>query len=224
MKSMAQVSKLIPRAHLEKAKGNSLQNYQYCTKQGDFYEKGNRPVTQKEKGEAEKNRHHESIEAAKQGRFEDIPADLRLRYYGTYQRIQKDYMTKPDPLGGTCGLWIYGDTGTGKSHAVITQYPDRYMKPLNKWWDGYQQEPIVHLDELAPSHAPWIAPYLKKWADKWPFDAEVKGGALQLRPQKIIVTSNYKLEEMGFPEADLSALKRRFVCVEKFREQEILLL
>jgi hypothetical protein len=132
-------------------------------------------------------------------------------------------MKKPDAIDSTCGLWVYGDPGSGKSHAVITQHPDRYIKPLNKWWDGYQGEDVVHMDELEPSHAPWIAPYLKKWADKWPFDAEVKGGAMQLRPKLIVVTSNYCMEDMGFDDISLKALQRRYVQVKKIREQDIII-
>lgn len=93
---------------------------------------------------------------------------------------------------------------------------------MNKWWDGYQNEDVVHLDEIDESHVCWIPAYLKKWADKWPFDAEVKGGAICIRPKLIVITSNYSLEEIGFKEKDLPALRRRFRVVEKFRDQDIL--
>jgi len=148
---------------------------------------------------------------------------MLVRYYGTWKRIAKDYMVKPTELEGCCGLWIHGLTGTGKSHSVIKTYPNRYIKPLNKWWDGYQGEEVIHLDELGSEHGTWIAPYLKKWADKWPFDAEVKGGAMTLRPKKVIVTSNYTIDEIGFHANDIEAIKRRFVVVEKFRDQEIII-
>lgn len=131
-------------------------------------------------------------------------------------------MKKPEPLSTVCGLWIYGDTGTGKTHSVVMQHPDRYIKPLNKWWDGYQGEDVVHLDEVAPDHAKWMAPFLKKWADRWPFDAETKGSAIQIRPRLVVVTSNYSLLEMGFQENDLPALQRRFREVRKFRDQDII--
>jgi len=158
---------------------------------------------------------------AQEGRLEEIDADHFVQYYSTLNRIMKDSMKKPEPCSTVTGLWIHGSTGTGKTHSVVTQHPDRYIKPLNKWWDGYQGEDVVHIDEISPEHTKWIAPYLKKWADKWPFDAEVKGGAKQLRPKLIVVTSNYTLEEMGFNENDYPALQRRFRQVQKFRDQEI---
>jgi hypothetical protein len=215
------VTKLIPGAHLEIAKGSAKQNIQYCTKTDpNPFTLGTPP---KSKGDGNKIRWDEAKQAAQEGRFEDIPAELQWRFYRTMKEMAKDNMEKPEPLDSVCGIWIYGKTGTGKTHSVVTQHPDRYIKPINKWWDGYQNEEVIHIDELSPEHSKWIAPYLKKWADKWPFDAEVKGGSLQLRPKKIIVTSNYSMDEMDFNHADFPALARRFKQIEKTREQDIII-
>ena len=221
-KRLPAVKKILPGAHWEIAKGDTEQNVAYCSKDGDFTEHGERPKTRKQVGQSNADRYQDAVSKAKAGLLEEIDGELLTKYYRTYQQMKKDYMAKPDPLSGTCGLWIYGPTGTGKTHSVCMQHPDRYIKPLNKWWDGYQNEDVVHLDEIAPSHAAWIAPYLKKWADKWPFDAEMKGSAAQLRPKKIVVTSNYSIDEMGFAWEDLDAIKRRYVEIRKDnREQEI---
>lgn len=192
----------------------------YAQKDGDSVTLGSPPPTQ---GIGNKIRWDLARQAAKENRIDDVPDEIFIKHYTTLRRIAKDYMTKPDELDGYCGLWIYGVSGAGKTHAVARAYPDRYIKPLNKWWDGYQDEDVVHLDELAPSHVSWITPYLKKWADKWPFDAEVKGSALQLRPSRVIVTSNYSIDQMGFDYMDLPAIKNRFTEVEKVREQNIIL-
>ena len=218
---MKAVSLLFPGAHLEKAKGNSKQNIEYCTKEdSDAFTIGTPP---KSKGSGNKIRWDEAKKAACEGRFDDVPPELQWRFYSTMKQMAKDHMKKPEPLAGVCGLWIHGAPGTGKTHAVVTTYPDRYIKPINKWWDGYQQEEIIHIDELCPDHTSWITPYLKKWADKWPFDAEVKGGSLQIRPKRIIITSNYSIDQMGFNMVDLQAIKRRFHEIEKTRDQNIII-
>nr|UOF80454.1 rep protein [Cressdnaviricota sp.] len=221
-KSFSTVVDLLPfGSHVSKAVRPAHEAADYCRKDGDYFEAGPRPV--KNAGaRATAEKWSVAKAAAKRGALDEIDDDLFIKYYSTFKRIQKDYMAKPEPLGTCCGLWIYGSTGSGKTHSVVTQHPDRYIKPLNKWWDGYQGEDVVHLDELAPSHTSWIAPYLKKWADKWPFDAEVKGGAMQLRPKLIVVTSNYTMSEMGFCDADYPALARRFRQVQKFRDQDII--
>jgi len=220
-KRLAGCKKLHSTAHWEIAIGSTEQNLTYCGKE-NITELGIKPLSKVEQGEREKQRWKTVKELAQQGRLDEIEEGVYVQYYSTLKRIARDHMAKPEALTGCCGLWIYGEPGTGKSHSVITQHPDRYIKPNNKWWDGYQNEEVVHLDELEPSHAGWITPYLKKWADKWPFDAEVKGGALQIRPKLVVVTSNYCLEEMGFDSVSLAAVQRRFVQVKKLKDQDII--
>lgn len=107
--------------------------------------------------------------------------------------------------------WYYGPTGTGKSRTAFDQAVPVYAKMQNKWWDGYQGEKIVVLDEFGKDHV-CLGNHLKKWADPWtPFVAEAKGGALTPDYDIFIVTSNYSLEELfGSDEAILGPLRRRF--------------
>lgn len=214
------VSKMFPRVRLERMGGNISQNVVYCSKAGQLIEWGERPL---DKGTKEKIRWKEVWEAMKRGDMEAIPEDVRIRYYNTAKTIAKDYMKKPEMLDACCGTWLWGEPGSGKSYAVCSSYPGRYIKAINKWWDGYQGEDVVHLDEVDPSHSTWIASFLKKWADRYPFDAEIKGGALQLRPKRVIVTSNYRIDDMGFDPITTAAVKRRFIEINKIINQNIIL-
>lgn len=120
------VRDLLPRCHIELGRGAAYQAAGYCKKDGDFVEFGVRPVPRGVAGGAATCMKWEiTLSAAKEGRLEDIAADMMIKHYATLKRIGKDYMKKPDPLQTVCGLWIHGATGTGKSHAVITQHPTR---------------------------------------------------------------------------------------------------
>ena len=95
--------------------------------------------------------------------------------------------------------FLWGKTGTGKTRrafelAANNSPPTCYCKdPNNKWWDGYQGEEIVVIEEWEPKNE-CTASKLKIWADRYPFAGEIKGGTLQkIRPRKIIVTSNYTI-------------------------------
>jgi len=229
------------------ARGSAQQNRDYCTKEGNFVETGSLPKTKETIGEEERKRWKAAYTAAKSGNFEEIPEDILIRYYGSLRRIEKDHLKPKRPLLETCGIWLYGEPGVGKSHAVFkgttlgspeetgslrqnTVRPgeevlriDLYDKGLNKWWDGYQNQKFVLVDDISLNHD-FLGYFLKRWADKWPFIAEVKGGSIWIRPNLVIVTSNYKIEDIWKDDLPLqAALNRRFKFIEVTRENRSLL-
>ena len=126
-------------------------------------------------------------------------------------------MVRPEDIGpdqGKIGLWYYGTTGCGKTFAATTEYPDSYRKCANnKWWDGYQDETSVLIDDLDKSHH-YMGFHLKIWADRYSFIAETKGSSRYVRPEKIIVTSNWHPNEIWSEPQTLEPILRRFKVVK----------
>lgn len=132
-------------------------------------------------------------------------------------------MQRPASLPGVCGVWIVGASGCGKTRAATQAYPNAFLKPLNKWWDGYQGEEVVILDDMDIFHRD-LTSTLKHWADFLPFIAEVKGTSTYARPKKFIVTSQYTIDTIWQDDAEsLAAIKRRFTVIEKVVGQDIIL-
>lgn len=202
------ISKKLPSGcHIEDAKADANFNYNYCTKDGDYYEEGVKP---KDPKTVNTERWEEAWSAAKQGQLDSIPADLRLRYYRTFKEIRKDYMVKPVDLDVLDNEWHYGPPGTGKSTTVREENKNIYIKQHNnKWFDGYQNEECILIDDF-DKYDIAMAGNLKIWADKFAFQAETKGGALFIRPKRIVITSNYSIEEIWEDAVTREALNRRF--------------
>lgn len=60
-------------------------------------------------------------------------------------------MPKLDSRPHLNNFWIMGATGVGKSRYVREKHYPVYPKMRNKWWDGYDGEDVVVIEELSPS-------------------------------------------------------------------------
>jgi len=209
LKSLAQVKKLLHRAHWEAAKGTGQQNKEYCSKEGNLLiEKGDIP--------ADKAKNLTDWAAirqfCKEGRMEEIDDKTFVQRYTTIRAIAKDYAQKCEPMPNTTGEWWYGPSGSGKSKTARETYPDAYIKGVNKWWDGYRNEEVVIIEDLDKFNVS-MGGDLKRWCDHYSFPAEIKGGGMNIRPKKIIITSQYDIHEIWEDQATVDALNRR--CVKR---------
>nr|WAE43020.1 MAG: replication associated protein [Cressdnaviricota sp.] len=222
-KSHQSVRTLLSGCHVEAIKGTAYQAASYCKKDGNYEEVGVCPLSPQEKGANEEARWTDAWEAAKRGDIENVDPRIRLTSYTTLKRIKKDFMSPPEILTATCGIWIWGESGSGKTHAVFAAYPEAYLKNASKWWDGYQGQDVAFFDDVDPSHASWIGRFFKVWADKYPFIADDKGGSLAIRPKSFIVTSQYEIDAVFLDKETRDALKRRFIVIKKEKNQNIII-
>lgn len=158
-------------------------------------------------------------EYAKEGRFEEIPPDVRFRFYSTIRRIRSDFDPPQERIKQTVHYY-WGKTGTGKSHSVFTAIAGQsfYLKsPTTKWWDGYSGEQVVVIDEFRGTID---VCHLLKWLDKWPCTVEVKGGQVPLKTTTWYIMSNLGPQEV-YKDIDHEtwlAWRRRLTNVKYFDE------
>lgn len=214
---MAQVKTVLNdnSVHLEVKRGSVDEAIKYCMKDGTYIEYGERPKESSAAGaEKRKMQWKTAYDLAKQGKFEEIDEEMFIRYHKGLQAVHK--MTLKPTLttdGDFENEWIWGAPGVGKSREVFEKYPNAYRKAQNKWWDDYNGEEVVIIDDL---HKDWTGKAaLKNWADRYATRVETKGGTMLINPKKIIITSNYTIEEC-FADKDAEAIQRRFNVINKF--------
>lgn len=125
--------------------------------------------------------------------------------------FEQDDETKP--ISKLDNRWYYGPTGAGKSVGARdfgTATGGYYIKNTNKWWDHYEGEPVVIIEDFDHSNADMVRD-LKIWADRYPFSGEVKNGHTKfIRPKHVIITSNFSPADIWNRAGDLEPILRRF--------------
>jgi len=153
------------------------------------------------------------LDAAKQSRWDEVPPDVYIRYYGSLRKIGIENAT---PVGIEKQVVVYwGPTGTGKSRSAWSEAGlDAYPKdPQTKFWDGYRGQSHVVIDEFRGVLG--IA-HLLRWLDRYPVLVEVKGSSVVLNASKIWITSNLHPRNW-YPDCDnvtVEALLRRLTITE----------
>nr|QXP07680.1 MAG: replication associated protein [Arizlama virus] len=216
-KRLTALKKIHKDAHWEITRGTPQQASDYCKKDGDFVEKGTLPNAKGANGgEATAEKYKRAYELAKSGNLEDIEKDLLTKHYNTYKRIRTDNQPKIVPLSTLLHEWHYGPTGTGKSRAVREKYPDAFIKDANHWWDGYNGEKVVIIEDV-DKYDVKLGRYLKLWGDHYAFPADMKNqGKLDIRPEKVIITSNYTPREIWEDDKTSDPIMRRYRMISYY--------
>lgn len=189
------LKKLLPDSttHIEVCKGTEQQNITYCKKEGNYSEYGT---------PTESGKRTDLITAYQNSLtlkdfiavYPDIYTRYRAGVEGYYRYKGEDYIINDyKPIV----IWLYGDTGTGKTRIVKDYIKQKYYegyrtwrRPLGSdaWFDGYANQDIVFLDEVRGSTYKFddLLQMLDYDAPKVP----IKGGFTEFRPKIILITSN----------------------------------
>lgn len=216
-KSLSQLKEWFPTAHFEERRGTHRQASDYCKKDGDYWEWGILPVDDcgAAGAAAMEELMRRTCECIRNGDYESIPYAATHHIKAAEYRVMKEAQQHRclETIDGELEHeWYYGKAGTGKSYQARHENPDAYLKMCNKWWDSYNGQEVVIIEDFDKDHKVLVH-HMKIWADRYPFPAEVKGGKIDIRPRKIIVTSNYHPSEIWEDCKDLEPILRRFKIV-----------
>lgn len=212
-KTFSKIQKLLPKgSHIEVAKGNALENREYCKKEGDFVEFGTIPSQGKRN-----DLNLVKDEIVKGGGMKEIieiatnyqslkTAELLLKY-----KEQKRNW-KPQVV------WLYGESGCGKTKTAYDVMPNCYRKTnsTGKWWDGYDADPDVLLDDIKDNSSQMYS-LLLELLDRYDCRVETKGGSRQFLARRIYITSIYHPDVLFHNIGDTKELIRRIDEIKEIK-------
>lgn len=226
------LKRLGPTVHWEVAMGDEESNFDYCTKGGDFIEHGEPRVVHS--GRREKKRWAVALETVKKckdwSEAEELDPQIQIQFARQLDYLADRLRPAPKDLEpGTRHMWLWGPSGSGKSRKAREIFKERfpdvafYNKLQNKWWDHYNgnDRPVL-IDDLEYENGRALVAYLKLWLDFYVFKVEYKGGAKDIRPPFLIITSNFHPWDIfgDKPEQWFEPIMRRLDVVYVAKEGE----
>lgn len=208
--------------HLEPRRGTHEDAVEYCRKSesrvGRHIFIGKHVDKRKSENELESVR-----KRIKQGDgMLDIADDhfgLWVRYNRAFEKF-KSMVVKPRDFKTEVRVY-WGKSGVGKSRRANWECgADAYRKPLGDWWDGYDGQSNVIIDDFYG----WIRyDELLRCLDRYSHRVPIKGGFVNFAPKLLIITSNveprawYDVEKIN--EYRFEALIRRIEVIEEMEEE-----
>lgn len=143
------------------------------------------------------------------GLARDDPA-MFVKYHGGFAKLDTMFQTKRSTKPEV--IWIYGDTGTGKTRQVHDNETSLFVAHAShQWWDGYRQQDAILIDDMRASWAPFNI--LLKILDRYQMQVQIKGGFVELNSPRIYITSQFPPHEIYNREnrsgEDIAQLLRR---------------
>lgn len=208
--------------HIEMCKGNQNDNIKYIKKDGVYREHG-KPKRQGKRNDIrlllQENKTLQEFIKNEPNTYVRYRSGIEGYYRAT---VGVDYIpnsSKP------VVIWLYGDTGTGKSRSVkdyitakINEGYRCWRAPLcnkNNWFDGYANQELVYIDELR--YSTYSFEDLLQIIDYDAPQVPVKGGFVDFKPKVILITSNQHPSKVYeyINEENKNQLVRRLDCVKE---------
>jgi len=206
--TLAGVKKLLPTAHWEPRRGSHEEAVAYCNKEDTRVEG---PWTEGEPpAQGKRNDLHVVAKSILDGMPLSEVAQIYpvqyIHYHRGFNALRLATTKHRDPTVAPDVTVYWGPTGTGKSRTAYEAAPEAYWLPQGKWFDTYEGQETVIIDEFYG----WL-PYsfVLRLLDRYPMLVETKGGQLRFVSSRIIFTSNKPPWEWYDVSFDQGPLERR---------------
>jgi len=181
-------------AHFERRKGSQKQAIDYCRKSETMVDG---PYVFGEANEQGKRNDLEEVKKRiREGASMIDIADEHFTEFCKYSKAFKEYksMCMEKRTWAMDLVFLIGPTRTGKTRTAMEMAGESvYVKPPGKWWDNYDGEETVIIDEMYGSSFPFTE--LLQLLDRYPYSIETKGGTVEFISKRIVMTSNQEPED-----------------------------
>lgn len=216
-----QMRTMIPGAWIDLRRGTQEQAIAYCKKDGQYDEFGE-PSTGK-RGPGKKKFTIDDLEHIEktEGIATVAKLDITENQFKGYI-FRRSFFQKPSKEFRKVDFrWYFGKTGTGKTRKAMFEFNDQdvFFKMSGPWFDGYQGEDIILIDDLREGGIEMdvLLRLTGGYAGRYP----IKGGSVIIHPKIVVVTAPCRPEHMFSTSAidNIDQVLRRITSMEEFVEE-----
>lgn len=209
------IKKVMPRAHIEQAKGTDKENLAYCTKQDKEPYILGEPQTAGKRNDlaraAEMIKEKKTLKEVAQ----ECPT-VFIKYNKGLQELSTTLQEPRDVNDPPTVLWLYGEAGVGKTKLAFDQMPaeEIYIKDSTKWWQGYTNQQCILVDDF---DGEWPYRNFLRFLDRYPYKGETKGASVEINSPIIIITCEFPPEHF-WQGNKLNQITRRLTHVQQLTQ------
>lgn len=201
------------RIHLEERKGTPAEASEYCKKDGKYYEKGKI---------SEQGKRNDLIEIMEDLKLKKPMVELVEKYPSTMMRYNKGIQfirntLMIDRTEAPTAYWFYGKAGRGKTYKAKGLGKTYYVKDCTQWWDGYEQEEVIIIDDFSGK---WPFRDLLRLFDENKYQGQIKGGYTKINSPIIVITCDRHPKELYqgiLNDNEIEQLLSRFDIIEEIK-------
>lgn len=197
--------------YMRPMRGNISQNDTYVSKDGNIKEFGNKPK------QGERNDLTSTVNALvnRETTLENIILNEPMLYHQYGRTLEKALsVSYTHRVLKPVVHWYFGASGSGKTRTAVELSNSYYIKDTNtKWWDGYEQQEVIILDDIRKDDIPFNQ--LLRLLDRYHYLGEIKGGHIPINSTYIVLTSD-EPPWKWWQGNDLNQIRRRCDIIKKF--------
>lgn len=180
-RALSALKKLNPRIHWEVRKGTAVQASEYCKKGGAIWMTGEI---------SSQGKRSDLQEVGRMALAGDNLKTIACSYPTTFVKFHKGIeklvaLQMEDRSEPPIVTWIWGLAGRGKTRYCRDQADTSYIKDGTQWWDGYEQQDAIIIDDF---DGKWPLRDLLRLLDRYPYQGQYKGGYVKINSRHIFIT------------------------------------
>lgn len=144
--------------------------------------------------------------------IKDAPSEY-IKYHRGLHALKQATIVHRDHNTPPIVKWYWGPAGSNKTRTAFDRHVGSvYIKDGSTWWDGYEQQEAIIIDDF---DGKWPYRDLLRLLDRYPYQGQIKGGFVKITSPYIYITCEFAPDQF-WCDNQLLQVTRRITEITEF--------